>query len=175
MRWGLVPQWARDEQIGNRLINARAETLRDKPAFRHLVAGGRCLVPASGYYEWQAQPGRKVPHYIHAADGHLLLFAALCDTWRSTAGEPLLSYTIITTTPADAIRHLHDRMPVILDRPAADAWLDCRGTPAEHAAALLRPATRPLAAHPVSTLVNNVRHDAPDCLAPAAAGPPELF
>jgi|SRR5579884_1436059 len=127
MRWGLIPSWAKDPAMGAKLINARAETIAEKASFRKPLRSGRCLIPATGFYEWRPSPsGRgKVKYLFTRADGELFGFAGLCDTWRDPAsGRPVRTYTIITTTPNAVVAPIHDRMPVILRRDAEDIWLD---------------------------------------------------
>lgn len=168
MRWGLIPFWAKDATIGNRLINARCETLTEKPSFRHLVGSRRCSVVAHGYFEWRREAGTKTPHFIYLPGQPLMLMAGLWDVWEQADGQILHSYTIITTSPAEPVAHLHDRMPVILSRESADTWLDDTTTE-EQAVDLLAPYSGELHYHPVSSIVNNVRHDEPACIEP----PPE--
>lgn len=180
LRWGLVPRWASDPAVGAKMINARSETVATKPAYRDLVARQHCVAMASGYYEWRDVDGRKLPVYLHDPAGRLLLFAGLWDTWRGGTGPPLRTFTIITTEPAPGIAHIHDRMPVILTRPDADAWLaagqsaGAPGTPVATAPALalLRPYAGELAYHSVAPLVNHVRNDSPALIAPVADEPP---
>jgi putative SOS response-associated peptidase YedK len=182
-QWGLVPSWAKDISIGSKMINARAETVGEKPAFRAAFRRRRCLIPVSGFYEWQAQPGGpKQPFWISAADGGLLTFAGLWESWMSPDGDELQTATIITTTANEALAPLHARMPVILAPADFDAWLDVRDeTDTEAASTLLRPAPAEITtAWPVSTLVNNVRNDEASLVEPvdppsdgdAAAAPP---
>jgi len=171
LRWGLIPHWAKDVTIGSRMINARSETAADKPSFRVPLRRQRCLVPASGFYEWQALEGpsakgrKKQPYYIHRRDNGLLAFAGLWDRWQDKDGETIESFTILTTAPNELMRSLHDRMPVILGREAYDLWLDPSMQDAERLRPLLVPfPDDPLTAHPVSTRVNNVRFDDPSCI-----------
>ncbi len=166
-QWGLVPSWAKDPAMGVKMINARAETVAEKPAFRAPFRRRRCLIPASGFYEWQNRPGEKgrggpkQPFWITAADGGLLTFAGLWESWLSPEGSELRTCAIITTDANDALSPIHHRMPVILAPGDYDAWLDVRDETATAAAsALLRPAPDELTtAWPVSTRVNNVRND----------------
>ena len=123
MRWGLVPFWAKDQKIGSRLINARAETITTSPAFRSSIKKRRCLVPATGFYEWMKQKGRKTPYYCHLKDDAFFAFAGLYDRWRSPDGTILLSFTIVTTSPNALISKAHNRMPVILRREDEAQWL----------------------------------------------------
>ena len=168
LRWGLVPPWADDPSIGSRMINARAETVATATAFRKAFAGRRCLVPADGFYEWRAIPGapRKQPYLIRRRDGRPLVFAGLWERWRPReAGRdvaPLVSCTIITTEANEAVRRLHDRMPVVLDEDAWGAWLDA-GTDPERLEGLLVPAPDDvLELVPVGPLVSDVRNDGPE-------------
>jgi putative SOS response-associated peptidase YedK len=165
LRWGLVPYWASDpKEIGVKTINARAETVAERPAYRDAFARRRCLIVADGFYEWSAG----TPHWITRADGAPFAFAGLWASWRPRGEddvEPLRTCSIVTTAAAGPVRDLHDRMPVILD-PADEArWMD-PATPADDLHALLAPAGPGLQARPVSRNVNDARHDAPDCLDP---------
>lgn len=167
LRWGLIPSRAEDPAIGNRTINARAESVHEKPAFRHAFRRRRCLIPADGFYEWQKTDGSKQPYFIRMADKQPLCFAGLWETWTTPEGEPLESCTILTTEANDDLRSIHQRMPVILLADRYDAWLD----PALRDPTRLRDALKPLpagllAACPVSTHVNNVRNDDPRCVEP---------
>ncbi|MCM3883974.1 SOS response-associated peptidase [Frankia sp. R82] len=162
--WGLVPSWAKDPSIGARMINARAETVATKPSFRAAYAARRCLVPATGFYEWFRPGGgsrRGQPFYMypagHPATGDILAFAGLYEVWRK-GDTPLATFTILTTTAAEGLAFLHDRSPVILPVAAWDRWIDPATDPAD-LAPLLRPASAGvLLAHPVSTAVGNVRN-----------------
>lgn len=180
-RWGLVPGWAKDPRIGSRMINARAETLTTKPAFRRAVVSRRCLVPAEGWYEWQAAPDGspprtpKQPFWIHAEDGGPLAFAGLYEFWRDPArpdDDPqrwLVTMTIVTGgAPTDDpfLAAIHDRRPVVLEGSDRDAWLDPRGHDADAAVQLLMHEPRGLVATPVSTAVNKVGNDGPQLLEP---------
>lgn len=137
-RWGLVPSWAKDESIGIRMINARSETLLEKPAFRSAAKRRRCLIPASGFYEWTEVEGMKQPFLITSATGDLLAFAGLWEEWNSPNGE-LTTCTIITCEANGKIRNLHDRMPVILSPEDFETWLDVDAHSAQEAAELLVP------------------------------------
>lgn len=180
MRWGLVPFWADDPSIGSRMINARSETALGKASFRNAMRERRCLVPADGFYEWKAAPGgARQPFRIVARDRGPFAFAGLWEVWKGPKGapldRPLQSFTILTTTANPALRPLHERMPVILDPAAFDAWLD-PGMPAGEAASLLRPCPDDwLDVYPVSTRVNAVRNDDEACIAPLAEAPPRLL
>ncbi len=164
-RWGLIPYWAKDPRIGQKLINARAETVAVKPSFRHSLRRRRCLVPADGFYEWRAHNGRKQPFRVVLAAGGVFAFAGLWDRWTSPEGEEVYSCTILTTDANDRIRPIHDRMPVILPPEDYDLWLDPGVQEPEAVLPLLRPAPDDLLrAYPVSTLVNSPRHDSPACI-----------
>jgi putative SOS response-associated peptidase YedK len=186
MRWGLVPFWAKDPKIGSRMINARAETVADKPAFRRAFARRRCLLPADGYYEWQSIPGAaKQPVYITPRDGRPLAFAGLYELWRdpAVAGEDpeswLWTTTIITTSAPDEIGEIHDRMPMLIARDSWADWLDPVVNDVADLRALLVPAAvSGLRTYPVSAEVNSVRNNGPrliEPLAPEAQGTEALF
>lgn len=168
LRWGLVPHWARDAAIGSRMINARAETLAEKPSFRDAYRRRRCLVAADGYYEWQKAPdGTKQPYHIRFDNDAPFAIAGLWDSWRAPDGETLETCTLITTEACRALAPIHHRMPVILPPDAYDAWLDPRSSSPDALGALLRPlGSDDLAAHAVGLRVNNARHDDIDCLEP---------
>jgi putative SOS response-associated peptidase YedK len=168
--WGLIPSWAKDPAIGSRLINARAETLAEKPSFRGAFKYKRCLILADGFYEWKSQPGTKVkvPHFIHMQDRQPFAFAGLWDSWNSPDGSQVRTCTIITTTPNKLMATLHNRMPVILDPANYEQWLD----PAPRAPDSLAPLLEPfpderMAAHAVSTLVNSPANDRPELVVAA--------
>lgn len=170
MHWGLIPFWAKDPSIGSRMINARAETVAEKPAFRAAFKYRRCIIPASGFYEWQKQNGGKQPHYIHHKDGSPLAFAGLWEHWQSPDGSELESCTILTTAANEIMGPLHNRMPVILDPADFGDWLHSDGQGQDRLHHLLRPADDELlTAYPVSTFVNRPQNEAPDCIAPLAA------
>jgi putative SOS response-associated peptidase YedK len=178
MRWGLVPFWAKDVRIGSRMINARAETVAEKPAFRRAFAKRRCLLPADGYYEWQQQPGAaKQPIYISRSDGCPLAFAGLYELWRDPAvarEDPdtwLWTATIITTSAPDELGMIHDRMPMIIDPGSWADWLDPASNDAADLLALLVPAAASgLVTYPVSSAVNSVRNNGPELIEPVSAG-----
>lgn len=178
-RWGLVPFWADDLRIGARMVNARAETLLAKPAFRRPLARRRCIVPADGFYEWEATPGskRKQPWHIGRADGDLLAFAGLWDSWRPVMDSDdgrVVSCAIVTTTANERIGRLHDRMPVVLPPSAWDRWLDPHDEDVDALVSLLVPAPAELfELVPVSTRVNDVRNDGPDLLDPVEVDAPD--
>ena len=159
MKWGLVPSWAKDPSIGNKMINARAETVLEKPSYKKPLQTKRCLVPVSGFYEWQDTGKGKVPYHIYLKDEPVFALAGLYDTWIDAQGQPLDSYTIITTSANDFMERLHHRMPVILSEETEDLWLDPT-TPLSTLVDLMAPfeADR-MTAQPVSPRVNNVRND----------------
>lgn len=162
-RWGLVPSWAKEEKIGNRMINARAETVATTNAFRAAFKRRRCIIPADGFYEWQKIPGQKTkqPMYIHPADKGLFAFAGLYEVWRGPEKDldPLFSCAIITGDPNERVAEVHDRMPVMLPASAWDLWLANDIDDREQLEALFVPAPAALVAmHPVSTEVNNARN-----------------
>ncbi len=162
MRWGLAPSWAKEGKTEPTLINARAETLAQKPTFRRLLASQRCLVPASGFYEWKQTETGKIPHYIALKDEPLFGFAGLYDRWTDDQGTEILSYTIITTAPNDLMASIHNRMPAILGRDEEEFWLNPDETEAGRLLPLLRPyPADKMKATPVSRAVNNVRNDGP--------------
>lgn len=166
MRWGLIPSWAKDESIGNRMINARSETAATKPSFRSAFRRRRCLIVADGFYEWQATGGKKQPFYIRRPDEQPFGFAGLWDLWRH-GGLEIASCTILTTNANNRLAALHDRMPVILDKADYGTWLDPDNDSVETLGELLQPADDDtLVAGPVSTLVNSPKNDTPECVVP---------
>jgi putative SOS response-associated peptidase YedK len=168
-RWGLVPGWARDPKIGNRMINARCETVSEKPAFREAYRHRRCLVPADGFYEWAAGKSPRQPYHIGLAEGGPFAIAALWECWSPDGADRIDSCTLLTTRANARLRGLHDRMPVILDPADHGLWLDPGVRGGESLRALLRPlADERIAFRPVSRHVNDPRHDDPDCVAPVA-------
>ena len=168
--WGLIPSWAKDAAIGNRMINARGETLAEKPAFRGAYKYKRCLIPADGFYEWKAQPGTKtkIPHFVHLKSGKPFAFAGLWDEWHDADGSPVRTCTIVTITPNALMASIHNRMPVIL-RPEDHAdWLDPKPRSADSLQRLIAAFPAELMeAYPVSALVNSPANDRPECLQPA--------
>jgi putative SOS response-associated peptidase YedK len=169
MRWGLIPSWATDPTIGSRLINARSETLTKRSAFKDAFKSRRCLVLADGFYEWQRQGKDKTPFFIHLKSERPFAFAGLYEIWRPPLGEPLVSCTIVTTEPNDLVRPLHDRMPVVLPKGAEGLWLDPEAEDPTRLLDLLQPyPAEDMAAYQVSTLVNSVKNDSPECIEPAS-------
>jgi putative SOS response-associated peptidase YedK len=183
VRWGLVPSWAKDPSIGNRLINARMETVAEKPSFRRAFASRRCLLPADGYFEWYATSNKtakgkpvKQPFFIHPADNGVLAMAGLYEIWRDRSRDEddaeafRWTCTVLTTTAEDAVGQIHDRMPLLVEPERYDAWLDPRTDDKDSLLSLLVPAAPGrLEAFPVSTMVNNVRNNGPELVEPIAA------
>jgi putative SOS response-associated peptidase YedK len=169
LRWGLIPSWAKDMKIGSSLINARADGVATKPSFRHAFKKKRCLIPADGFYEWQAVPGQKAkqPYLIGVRDTPVFVFAGLWERWTDPEGKPVETSAIITTDANEAMAPVHNRMPVILDPADYDEWLDRDQQDAETLQRLLKPfpADR-MQLTPVSTLVNSPRNEKPECVQP---------
>lgn len=157
MRWGLVPYWAKDKTIGSKMINCRVETAAEKPSFKHSYRRRRCLVPATGYFEWQKGPAGKQPFLIRPADHRLFAMAGLWDEWTAPEGEILYTYTILTTAATPSTGAIHDRMPYILRREEESGWLQGE-TP--------RAPEDQLEVYPISTLVNSPAHDQPEIILP---------
>ena len=167
MRWGLIPSWAKDPAIGNRMINARAETIATKPSFRSALRKRRCLIPADGFYEWTPAGRTKQPVHIALKNREPFGFAGLWESWTSLDGEEIKTCTIITTEANELLKPIHDRMPVILNREAEAVWLD----PTIQQPATLLPLLTPYPAeemevYTVSTKVNNPTNDGPECIVP---------
>ena len=165
--WGLIPSWAQDTSLGSRFINARSETLAEKPAFRSAFKKRRCLIPAAGFYEWKRQDNIKQPFFIRMRDEKPFAFAGLWEHWEGDEEKAIESCTILTTEPNDVMRHIHNRMPVILSAEHYDMWID----PANTNIALLKPLLRPfpsdeMEAYPVSSYVNKPQNDDPRCIEP---------
>jgi putative SOS response-associated peptidase YedK len=172
-RWGLIPSWAKDPKVGNKFINARAEGIAEKPAFRAAFRKRRGIVFADGFYEWQsvAKTKKKQPLYFTLRDGKPFALAALWEIWKPEAGDPVRSVTLITTEPNDVVRGIHDRMPVILPHGRIGAWLDAE-LPIDEAAAMLAPIDPTgMSMRKVSTVVNSAGHEGPDCLDAPEAEP----
>lgn len=180
VRWGLVPSWAKDPGIGNRMINARMETVAEKPAFRKAFAKRRCLLPADGYFEWYGETkGRKQPFFIRPSDGGVLAMAGLYELWRDPSApedtDPWLwTCTVLTTSATDDLGRIHDRMPLLVERSGYAGWLDPAADDTDALGALLVPAAPGrLTAYPVATDVNNVRNDGPHLVDPLPVEQPE--
>jgi putative SOS response-associated peptidase YedK len=165
--WGLIPSWAKDPGIGSRLINARAETLQEKPSFRTAFRRRRCLVLADGFYEWKQGERGKTPMYIRLASGKPFAFAGLWESWNSPDGSNVLSCTIITTQPNELMATIHNRMPVILPEEAYPIWLESGEADLQQLAGLLKPyPAEQMQAYPVSPLVNSPKNDLPEVIRP---------
>jgi putative SOS response-associated peptidase YedK len=166
--WGLIPSWAKDPAIGNRLINARGETLAEKPAFRGSLKYKRCLIPADGFYEWKSARGTKVPHYIQMIDKKPFSIAGLWSEWHSADGSEIRSCTIVTTTPNTLLAEIHSRMPLILKPEDRASWLDPAPRLLKDVDHLIKPYPSELMrTFPVSVLVNNPANDLAECILPA--------
>lgn len=161
MRWGLVPSWAKDMSIGQKMINARGETLGEKPAFRQAFARRRCLIPADGFYEWRKEGSKKLPMRFVLKSGEPFAFAGLWEQWKRPDGEWLHTCTIITTTPNDVLAPIHDRMPVILRPEAEDLWLDAAAEVSALTELLVPYPSDEMEGYPVSMAVNSPRFDLP--------------
>jgi putative SOS response-associated peptidase YedK len=165
LRWGLIPSWAKDPSMGDRMINARAETVAEKPSFRRALQKRRCLVLADGFYEWRKEGKTKTPMYIRLRSHEPFGFAGLWETWKSPEGEAIHSCTVITTTPNSLMESIHNRMPVILSREGESSWLDRAIETPERLLPLLIPySADAMEAYAVSSMVNNPRNDAPACI-----------
>jgi putative SOS response-associated peptidase YedK len=167
LRWGLVPFWAKDLKIGTKTINARSEGIEAKPAFRDALKQRRCVVPATGFFEWRGEPGRKQPFAVTLPGQRLFAFAGLWERWKPAAGEPVETFTIVTTEANEQVAKIHDRMPVILPMDAIDTWLTA---PPDEARALLKPYAGEVNLRAVGTYVSNVRNEGPECLDDAEPG-----
>ncbi len=166
MRWGLIPSWSKDMSFGARMINARAETVLEKPSFRNLVPNRRCIVISDGYYEWQRSGSASQPYYIRHPENKLLPMAGLWDNWRNPEGNTILSYTVLTTEPQSDLAFIHNRMPVILPPDDVDRWLKIKQFNAESVLPLLRSYKNKLDYYPVSKQVNSVRNNYAELLRP---------
>jgi putative SOS response-associated peptidase YedK len=170
MRWGLLPAWVEDPRKFALLINARAETVLDRPAFKNAMRRRRCLIPADGYYEWQASERRKRPHFIHRRDGQPIGLAGLAETWIGPNGEELDTVAIVTAPASAELAVLHPRVPVTIAPEDFDCWLDCRAHDAETAMALLTPPGEgEFVCHEVSTRVNRTANDDAQLILPITA------
>ncbi len=166
-RWGFIPSWAKDASIGNKMINARAETVADKPAFKTSFKKGRCLILSDGFYEWRKEGKLKIPVYIHLKSGRPFGFAGLYNTWTSPAGEQINTCTIITTKANELIEPFHNRMPTIIPKDERSLWLGPDIHDEKMLFSLLKPfASDKMKAHDVSTLVNSPSNNSPDNIKP---------
>ncbi len=163
LRWGLIPSWAKDGKKG--INNARAETVHEKPTFKKAFAGRRCLLPVDGFYEWFQVDGEKQPFFLRPNDGSVLALAGIYELWKDSEEESDLRFTLITTQASDAMGHVHDRMPMVIDAQNWDTWLDPRMSNVEQAHGLMVPA-HDLEVYQVAKLVNAVRNNGPDLIQP---------
>ncbi|MCL4490257.1 MAG: SOS response-associated peptidase [Chloroflexi bacterium] len=169
MRWGLIPVWAKDTKMASKMINARAETITEKPSFKRLLKSQRCLVLADGFYEWREDAGKKAPMFIRLKSLEAFGFAGLYDTWKSPEGESITTCTIITTAANELMRKFHHRMPIILPKSAHPLWLDPARQDIDELVSLLQPyPANEMEAYPVSPLVNSPSHNVPECVLPVA-------
>ena len=165
VRWGLIPPWVKDPSKFTLLINARSETIREKPAFQYAVRRRRCLLPADGFYEWKREGERKTPYVVRPRDGVRMAFAGVWETWMGPNGEEMETAAIVTTAANRTLAPIHDRMPVMLTPDAFDPWLDCADVNEREAATLMTPARDELLdVYPVSSAVNRVANDSPALL-----------
>jgi putative SOS response-associated peptidase YedK len=173
LQWGLIPPWAKDRGIGHKMINARAETVHEKPAFRHAIRRRRCLTPSSGFFEWRIEGKGKIPLYVRLKDGSPMVFAAIWESWRPAEGESVESFAILTTSSNELVAPLHDRMPVILHPREYRLWLDAGITDPAALRHLYRPFPADLMEmYPVSPLVNSPRNDTSDLIRPVTQKSP---
>ena len=171
LRWGLVPSWAKDAAIGGKLINARGETLAEKPSFRSAFRKRRCLVPMAGFYEWQTTPAGKIPHFIRVLNAQVFAVAGLYEWWPGKNGDPIESFTIVTTVANEFMAEVHARMPVILAPGDYKWWTDPANQDTASLQELLKPyASDEMTRYAVSRRVNNVRNDGPDLVGPEPHG-----
>lgn len=167
LKWGLIPSWAKDTSIGSHMINARSETVDQKPSFKYSLKHRRCIAPANGFYEWQEVDGKKHPLYIKLKDSSLMMFAGIWDHWKNPEGEVIESFSILTTSSNDLIKPLHDRMPVILDSQYKDTWLDIQVSDPEQFKPFFKPyPSDQMEMYQVGDIVNSPRNDAPECIQP---------
>ena len=169
-QWGLIPSWSKDPKMGSKMINARSETAAEKPAFRSAFKRRRCLIPATGFFEWKKQGGGKVPMFIHMQDRQVFAFAGLWEIWHSPEGGEIRTATILTTEPNEFMAEIHDRMPVILQAKDYETWLAAGDQKADDLMPLMKPFPAELMkAYPVSTFVNSPGNDTPETIEPLAS------
>ncbi|MCU1302697.1 MAG: hypothetical protein JWQ87_2981 [Candidatus Sulfotelmatobacter sp.] len=177
-QWGLIPHWTKDPSLSSKLINARSETIREKPAFRDAFISRRCLIPADGFYEWERTSNGKQPYCFEMNDGEMFAFAGIWDRWTGNDGRAIETCSILTTTANDTASKVHNRMPVILDRHNYDVWLDPEFANMGELSGLLKPWTdERMRCYPVSSRVNSPKNDDPECsrLLPVENNAPMLF
>jgi len=166
MKWGLIPSWSKDASIASHTINARCETVAEKPAFRHAIKYNRCIIPISGFYEWSHSEGKKIPHFIHLSDRSPMSLAGIWEHWKNPEGQEIETFSILTTSANSLVSPLHDRMPVILQPEDYNLWLSKNMHHPQELAHLYQPfPTDSMALYEVSNLVNNPRFDSPSCIA----------
>jgi putative SOS response-associated peptidase YedK len=167
LQWGLIPSWAKEQSIGHKMINARCETVHEKPSFKHAFQARRCIIPASGFYEWEKRGPEKIPHYIHLRDHQIMSFAGLWEKWTSSEGKTLETCTILTTAANSLLKKLHDRMPVILHSEEIELWLNRGIDDVNRLKGLFHPyPSDQLAEYVVSKAVNHPANDSPACITP---------
>lgn len=167
LRWGLIPSWAKDEKMASKMINARSETVTEKPSYRQAFQKRRCLIPTSGFYEWQKSKDGKQPFYFYMKENDLFAFAGLWESWRNTESEIIETCTILTTEANEVLKPVHERMPVIISESYYDLWLDEDARRQPERLELLRPfSASEMSSHPVSTLVNSPQNNDAACIEP---------
>ena len=164
MRWGLIPSWAKDDKFASKMINARIETLTEKPSYKNLLTNNRCIVITDGYYEWKQSGGHKIPYYIKHPDDKLIPMAGLYDVWKSSDGNIIPSYTVITKPSREHIAEIHERMPAVLSQDAIGGWLNSNDTSKIDLLKFVQASKSELIKYPVSTLVNSVSNNSPECI-----------
>jgi len=164
MRWGLIPSWAKDDKFGSKMINARVETLTEKPSYKNLLPNNRCIVITDGYYEWKQSDNHRIPYYIKDPDDKIIPMAGLYDVWKNPNGEIIPTYTIITKPSQDDIAEIHNRMPAVLPQEAINDWLRKKDNSSNELLKYIQDSKPELIKHPVSTLVNSVRNNSPECI-----------
>ncbi len=165
-QWGLIPHWAKEPTIGHKLINARGESVHQKPSFRSAFKSRRCLIPASGFYEWKKEGKIKIPYYVKLKSGGSFGLAGLHETWTSKSGEEVHTCTIITTEANAIMSPIHDRMPVIIPQSSQDLWLDTTALPEDLLGLIAKYPAGEMELYPVSTLVNSPKNDSAECVIP---------
>ena len=164
MIWGLIPSWSKNKIVGQKMINARSETILEKPSFQGLVQSNRCIVIADGYFEWTIQNGIGQPYYIFHPEKKILPMAGLWTTWQSSELSIIESYTIITTKPQKPIAHIHNRMPVIIENGMINKWINCESNSLNSALDLLKPYSSKLSFYPVSKYMNSPKNNSKECI-----------
>lgn len=168
LQWGLIPSWSKDSAIGYKMINARSETVHEKPSFKQAFHARRCIIPVSGFYEWEKRGKEKIPHYIHLRDGDIMSLAGLWERWTSPEGKGLETCTILTMAANSLVKKLHDRMPVILHRAEFEVWLDRDIDDVNRLTELFHPyPSDQLEMYVVASDVNSPTNDSPGCIIPA--------